>query len=186
MFFAVLGAAAASAGTITFTETITTSGSLDGTGFTNQLVTLTLTGNTSSITNPSSGLYELIGAASVSVSGIGTDTFTDTMEAFDNQSLNWAGIADETTGGIVVLLTTNAAFGSYALNTSIGPYSGGSLGNPGTSFPTALETFTITGALNVDHPSAFTASTAGAPEPGTFMMLGAGIGLVLFGRRLVR
>ena len=180
-----VGALVCSAGPITFTEAITTSGSLDGTAFTNQLVTITLTGNTSSITNPSSGLYFLNGPASVTVATVGSDTFTDTMAAAENQSSHAVGITDTTTS-LTLLWTANAALSTYDLSASIGPLSGGSLGNAGTAFATTGGSFTITGALNVDHPSTFTAAVSGVPEPGTLALLGIGVGLLAFGKRLLR
>jgi hypothetical protein len=178
--------AAASAGPITFTEIIANaSGSLDGTGFTSQTVTLVLTGDTSTIGNPIAGVYFDFGTATVSVSGGGTDTFTDSMAVADNQNVNVAGITD-TTSSSLVLSVANSSFATYALSTSIGPLSGGTQGNPGTSYPTVGGFFEFTSSLNVDHPASFTATTGSVPEPGTLGLLGAGIGLLLIGRRAAR
>jgi hypothetical protein len=89
--------AAVNAGPITFLEVMANaSGSLDGTTFTSQTVTLTLTGDTSNIINPSAGLYGDPGTATVSVSGGGTDTFTDSMFAIENHGSDLAGISDFT------------------------------------------------------------------------------------------
>ncbi len=85
-----------------------------------------------------------------------------------------------------VLDVFNAAFASYALAAPIGPLSGGSSGNPSYSFPTIGGTFDITSALNIDHPASFIAALGSVPEPGTFGLIGAGIGLVLIRRRSVR
>jgi len=176
--------AAASATPITYTEIIANaSGSLDGTGFTSQTVTLVLTGNTSAIANPSAEIYFNGGTATVSVSGGGTDTFTDSLAAFDNENVDFAGITD-TTISSAVLAVANSSFATYTLSKSIGPLSGGTFGNPGTSYPTVGGSFEFTSALNVDHPASFAATTGSAPEPGTLGLLGAGIGLFLIlGRR---
>jgi hypothetical protein len=171
LLWIALGTAVASAGTITITETITTSGTLDGTGFSNQDVTLTLTGDTGSVV----GAYSLIGIGTVTVSGVGSDTFTDTMAAITIQSGPLAGIVDVSLAKDV-LDVHNAGFATYALNTSIGPLSGATSGNPGTAFNTAGGSFTISGVLNVDHPATFTATVT--PEPGTLAMLGAGMGIL--------
>jgi hypothetical protein len=59
------GAVAAHAETITFIETTTASGSLDGTGFTNALVTLALTRDTTNLTNGGFGLFRMSRARGV-------------------------------------------------------------------------------------------------------------------------
>jgi hypothetical protein len=179
LLLAAFGTAMAGAGTITITETITTSGALDGTTFTGNLVTLTLTGDTNNVT----GAYELLGTATVSVAGVGSDTFSDPqMEAFVLQGSSEGGISDVTEAWDV-LDVHNVAFDTYTLNTSFGPVSGGTFGNPEV-FNTVGGTFTITGPLNVDHPATFTATLT--PEPGSLMMLGAGLGLLGLGRRYVK
>src|SRR5579862_1176439 len=69
----------ASAAPITYTETLTASGTLGGTTFTDALVTVTLTGDTSNVTAgpvPHTDVLVNTGSATVSVSGIGTGTFT--------------------------------------------------------------------------------------------------------------
>src|ERR1700751_3993788 len=58
---------------IVVTDTTTGSGSLDGTVFINALVTLTLVGNTTNVTGTS--IFRLPGTATVSVGGVGSDTF---------------------------------------------------------------------------------------------------------------
>ena len=178
--FSTLCCAAASAGPITFTVTLANaSGSLDGTSFSGQTVTLVLKSDTSTINNLGGGFYQDPGTATVNVSGLGTDTFTDSMAADVNQAGEYAGITDKT-AFFDVLDVGNVAFASYSLSTSIGPLSGGTSGNSGTAFNTTGGTFEITSPLNVDHPATFTAST---PEPGTLGLIGAGIGLLLIGRR---
>jgi hypothetical protein len=182
-----LTAAAACASTITVTESLVTSGTLDGTAFTNQLVTVQLTGDTGSVTMSSSPvIFRLIvtGGTTVNVASVGADTFTDAMVAFSNQTVGFGGIADNTTG-FVVIDNLNVGFGSYALNTSIGPLSGTSSGNPGTAFATKGGSLVLNGPFNIDHPSAFTAAVT-TPEPGTLGLLGAGIGLVMMIKRMVR
>ena len=174
--------AAASAGTITFTEIIANaSGSLDGTSFTSQTVTLLLTGNTSGINNLGGGIYNDPGTATVSVSGGGTDTFTDSLEVVVAQLSDKAGIYD-VSSSLDVLDVHNVGFATYALNTSIGPLSGSTTGNSGLSYATVGGTFEFTSPLNVDHPASFTAAPGSVPEPGTLSLIGAGIGLLLIRR----
>ena len=175
--------AAASAGPITFTETQLGIGSLGVTSFNNALVTIVLTSDTSTITG--SGIFYDIGPATVTVAGIGTATFTDTMEVFSNQGNHAAGIEDAQPAMGDVLDVFNTAFDTYALNTAIGQLSGKPEGSPGQSFPTSLGAFILTSSGNGDHPATFTAATVGSvPEPATLGLLTAGIALFLIRRRV--
>lgn len=175
------GAQAVRADSITYKEQVTGSGSLGGTSFTNSLVTLVLTGEVSKILNEGSGLSFEFGAASVTVAGIGTGSFTDTMtmNAFSNQPVGAVGITDS---GNDVLDTFSSAFAGYSLATSIGPISGASDFIPGHSFSTTDGAFILNGAGS----STFTASVV-APEPGVGEMLGTVLlglmGLAFFRRR---
>jgi hypothetical protein len=178
-----LTAAAACASTITVTESLVTSGTLNGTIFTNELLTVSLQGDTGSVTNPSPGRFELIGTGSVNVATVGSDAFTDAMEAFVNQTGGFGGFVDNVTG-FQVLVNLNAAFATYALNTSIGPLSGTSAGIPGTAYPTTGGSLVLNGPFDVDHPATFTAAVT-SPEPGTLGLLSVGIGLA-FIRRIAR
>ena len=164
----------AAAGTITYTETITTSGNLDGTDFTDKLVTLTLTGDTADIVNAGGGTYDLSGTLDINVSGIGSDSLLGPAEVQVDQTSHDAGFFAD---GDKVLFTTNFSFGTYALATPIGLLSGGSSGFTGVLYDTTSGgTFDLTGALNEDHPSHFTASVASTvPEPGTFLLAFGGL-----------
>jgi hypothetical protein len=117
----------------------------------------------------------------VSVSGGGTDTFTDSLEVVVAQLSDKAGIYD-VSSSLDVLDVHNVGFATYALNTSIGPLSGSTTGNSGLSYATVGGTFEFTSPLNVDHPASFTAAPGSVPEPGTLSLIGAGIGLLLIRR----
>lgn len=194
LLLAALTAIPASADTLlTYTETVTTSGTLDGSAFTNQLVTITLTGDANGVMNFGSELLST-GPASVTVAHVGSDTFTDSMAVLEVPLNQTGGISDRSISDDV-LDTINSAFASYALNTTVGPLSGTSNsdtdknGSP-IPFPTAGGTLILNGPFDVDHPSTFTATAAaGTPEPGTLAMFGAGIALFAFrrfGRRVMR
>jgi hypothetical protein len=193
LLLAQLTAIAASAGTLlTYTETVTTSGTLDGTAFTNQLVTITLTGDANGIMNSGFELL-LTGSASVTVAHVGSDAFTDAMAALVIPASQTAGISDRSRSADV-LDTINSAFASYGLNTPIGPLSGMSNSNTDKNgspipFPTASGSLLLNGPFDVSHPSIFTAAAIAAPEPETLAMFEAGIALFMFGklgRRVIR
>lgn len=169
-----------SASILTYTDQAIASGSLGGTAFTNALVTLTLTGNTSSVTSPSPGIFTLVAPLTVSVAGLGSTSFTDTAQAVDNQSNGLAGFGDNTLN-VFILGTGNSVFASYNLSTPIGPDTGSPALNPGASFNTASGAFVITSAGN----STFTASgLSSVPEPSEFAPLVLGLfGLVTLARK---
>jgi hypothetical protein len=170
----------AHAGAITYTISATASGSLDGAAFRDKLVTLTLNGDTASVTG-GSGFFTINGTVQLSVAGIGSGTFTDSMRVFDNQGFPAAGFADNASSASV-LDTIDSAFTTYALTTSIGPITDTNFINPGDSFPTTAGAFIITSAGN----ATFTATAGSVPEPMSFSLLGLGLGVIAGGARLRR
>jgi hypothetical protein len=167
-------ASAAESDGITFTETAIASGSLDEIAFTDALVTLTMTVDTSTIRSPSPGFFTafLTGfvPATVSVAGVGSDTFVVGVDVFLYQPESAAGFLD--TGDIAADIpdTLNEAFDNYALSTTIGPLSGKALINPFLPFETTLGTFDIT---SVSGDATFTAMVS-TPEPSTLILFGTG------------
>jgi hypothetical protein len=181
---AISGATPAFAGLITYTETASATGTLGGTSFTS--VTLTMaSANTANITNPSSGLFNISGPATVTVAESGgpvTATFTDIIQVFSAQN---ASLGSGTVGfhditvSLDILDDTSASFATYALNTAIGPISGSSTisSHPG-GYPTSSGPFILTSAGNATFTA--TAPTA-APEPSSLALLGAalaGLGVI--------
>jgi hypothetical protein len=79
---AIIGATPAVAVPITYTETDTATGSLNGVAFTNASIVLTMNNNTANVTNPSSGLFSIVGTITVSVNGAAPVTFTDTTRVY--------------------------------------------------------------------------------------------------------
>ena len=169
------GSTSAMAGSITYTESDTASGTLGTASFTNALVTISFSGNTSTVSQTSLGFWENdTGTTTVTIAGIGTETFTDAMFAFDNQGAIAAGIGDNSCTGCrgSVMDTFNLAFGSYDLMSAIGPLSGGVFIRPDLSYGTnsGLLNFSSAGAT-----STFTATTTAVPEPACLMLLGSGV-----------
>src|ERR1700680_4049411 len=85
---AILGAAPSLAVPITYTETATATGSLNGVSFTNATVTLKMNNDTSAITG-SAPVFDILGSATVSVSSVNGGAavaFTHTIDVFSAQN----------------------------------------------------------------------------------------------------
>jgi hypothetical protein len=172
---------------ITYTETATATGTLGLLTFTDALVTMTLMGDTSTVTHFGQFFQNFgSGPVTVNVSGLGTAIFNTTVVAFDDQNNSIAGLQDFTSG-LAILDTLNAAFGPYGydLKSPIGPVSGGIAAyNPDQTFPTSLGNFQLTSTSGNSTFSA-TESPTPTPEPVSLMLIGtAVVGLV--GRRFRR
>jgi hypothetical protein len=178
-------AGVARADQITYTDQAIASGSLGGTTFSDALVTVSFTGDTSNVFDDGGILRNLIGTGTVTVAGIGTVAFTDSIQAFVNQGDDFVGIADTTLGPVSILDTdTNPAWETYDLKSAIGPLSGAPFINPGQAFGTASGSFILN---SVSGDSTFTAAIGGqtVPEPSTLALSGiaAFVGLGMWMRR---
>jgi hypothetical protein len=177
-------APSATAGLITYTETVTGSGSLGGTAFTDALITITATADTGNVMNAGPGILDVKNASTtLDVTGIGSGTFTGNMVTFVNQNVSpqtpAVGFADLTVGADV-LDTSNPAFATYDLTTPIGPVSGPSILSTGSTFGTTAGNFKLTATSGL---VTFEATTQGAvPEPSTLILTSVGFVGVLFSR----
>ena len=177
-------AAPAMASPITYTEVGTGSGTLDGTSFTNELVTITMTGDTTNIIDGSPTPFNSVGTTTVTVSAVGTDTLTDAFAFVNQNTPSTAGFADalmspDSTADLPVINSTvNSVFSSYALG-AIGPTSGPSLRNLAT-FATGSGTFYLS---SMGETTFCAASTVGScspvsavPLPATLPLFATGLG----------
>jgi hypothetical protein len=178
--------AISAAGPIYYIETATATGSLGGVSFTNAIITITVTADTSAVLGGGT-FFSNLGPTTVNVSGLGTAAFTDSVGAFDNGvplpagTAPWAGVYDQTMSWYVVLVTANQAFLSYDLKSQIGPISGEAVFNPGTAFPTSSGDLVLTSIS--DNTSTFTATNTAVPEPSLILLLGLGFGAVIIAAR---
>ena len=164
----------AHAGLITYTETAIGSGSLGAANFVDERITLTTTVDTANIATLVPGVIAVpTTSVTVTVATIGSATFTDAdIRVLVNQNLSLGGFSDLSTNSFL-FGNANPAFATYDLTTSIGPLSGGLIGNPGQSFATTAGDFIIN---SVSNDPTFTATTASAvPEPASLALMGLGL-----------
>jgi PEP-CTERM motif len=178
----------ATAGPITYTESFTASGTVNGTPF-NGNVMFSLTSDTSLVFGNCDGVSGIFctptTTAMVSIQGIGTGAFTDLFNVFVNQSIGVVGFTDNAIEDIVDL--ANSAFTTYDLKSPIGPLNT-------TYFFTdnGVQLGSSLGVIEFDSFSGtpvFQASEGQGttPEPGSFVLFGSGVlGLAAVVRRKVR
>ncbi len=152
------------ASAMTYTLQVTGSGNLGGTSFTNAPVTIVLAGDTTVILTMavagSSYSYSL-GTATVTVGGIGTQTFTDQMAIQVGYGAVW--FLDVTLGR-TVLDTSNSVYNTYSLAKCIGPLSGPSLAFADVLSSTTGGPFFFTGgAYSATFTAAATTCPVGSP-----------------------
>jgi hypothetical protein len=193
-------AAPSQAAPITYEMTSVASGTLGGTAFTNALVTLTLTGDTSGV-EPwfIPGALRNIGTATVSVAAVGTATLNDPNGYM-------AGVAPVGTGtgmGIfefdnaartsfthIFVIPDHAGLTGYNLVGPLGPLTGtggGLATQPGgspVSFSTTAGALRMTGG---GDPVTVTVRVAAVPEPASLSLIAIGaLGAIAARRRRQR
>lgn len=200
VIFAAIGilGGLASAEPITYTLTTTATGTLGASTFTDASVTVTLTGNTSNIAFGPSPLNVFLvnpGSATINISGLGTSTFTDSIEilssfdtlVFGGKSAVVIAQLDNPAGTSVsgIAVEEGTAFFGYSLQGPFGPISGtgGAASGPANIFPTSAGNLQYTIQPPILGPSTFTATVV--PEPTGMMLLGMGL-LGLIGLHLRR
>jgi hypothetical protein len=182
----LLTAAAGLANTITYTLTATASGSLDGTSFTDSLLTITAVANTGETASPLTPSSSTVTVGSVS------DTFNDEGPyLFVATSCNGfvpaapcAGFGTNTALRDIVDIA-NSAFATYTLGTAIGPVT-----DPTPIATTGLDFADDSGGdliLSSVTDGSFTAALSPVPEPSSLGMLCSALFAIgiCFRRRLV-
>jgi hypothetical protein len=160
---------------MTYVETVTATGSLNGVAYTNSLITLTATGDTTGIVSISPIAIANPVSVTLTVESLGqAATFTGDYIVFRSGSL--AGIIRGTPSalGSDLLDVNNSTFNTYDLATAIGPIAGVASYNATTGFATNVGTFFIN---SVSGNATFQATATAVPEPSSLALCGIGIAL---------
>ena len=176
--FVLMFAVSAFADPILFTHTGTGSGSLDGSTFATTAFTISGIGDTTNRVSFGTGYYIDLTSATIEIVGVGNLTFVTGTRFFVNNTTNLVGFSRAGIGGLDLFDgPTNSAFASWDMLTSIGPISG-----TGELFQ-----WLLTAIITDQGPLAFnlgtsastfqaTVGTTAVPEPGSLVLLGAGLG----------
>ncbi len=174
----LVAAVSAHAAPITYTVTDTATGTLGSTAFTNALITVSFTGDTSNVTGSGTFYTNSIGTGTVQVGSGLLATFTAGPTFFDNQSFSRNGAITGAAGiganNGSILDTFSDIFKTYNGTSAIGPITGPVFYNSGVAFSTTGGNFIIDSA---GANSTFTAAlgTSMTPEPSSLALLGTGL-----------
>lgn len=185
--FSILLSVSANAVPIQFIFTGTGSGTLDGTAFSGASFTLTQFGDTDNIHGcDGAGDCSVIGAdsAQVTIAGLGTFNFTSSSETFFNRDVGVVGFTYRSPSifpgivGVGADLYNLSMAPPYDLVSSIGPIS-----TTGTLLQWAFQDVYTDGGVLVfndapDTQATFQAIVGAVPEPETWGMLLAGLGVI--------
>lgn len=179
------------ASSITFKLSGIATGTLGATDFTNATFEIDSAGDTDMVAfippvPPFGGAQYLLNpltSTTLSIQSIGSAILTDNLQEFATQSSlvfgPFGGLGTST--GVVLLAIENGSFNGYALASSIGPLSGGSVLNAGTGFNTSSGTLVIRSFSGTFQA---TVGSAAAPEPGSMALMSlAGLTFLAFRQR---
>lgn len=186
----VLHAPSAFADPITFTHQGVGSGTINGTPFSSTSFIITAVGNTSNRQPFGGGFFIDHESAMISITGVGTFTFTSGTRTFVNNSVQIVGFSRAGVDGIDLFNgPISPLFAAWDMLSPIGPVAGiGTVLQWGPSLPV----FTDGGQLffnNSVGPGIFTATVGQPgeiPEPASLTLLGLGFGGAAIARRFRR
>jgi hypothetical protein len=180
VIISLCGSVAAQATPIIYTFSGIASGALGAHSFNNASFTITATADTSQITSLGAGIPDVPDtSAAISISGIGSGTFSISTINVDNQSIPAVGFSDPVQD-LAILFVEDPAFATYDLSTPIGPISG-AVGayNSGAQFATTA------GAFSFSSVSTATFQATPVPEPGTISLFAlAGLAHLIWRKRI--
>ena len=157
----------------TYTETVVGSGSLGGVAFTNQLITLTQTADTTNVTLSSTSIpfYSVQAVTStISLAGFATASFIAPTFVGSQSAppLSGSGLGQMNVGGPSLISITSRIPSNYDLKSSLGPVTGSSLVLTNFNLATTTGNFVITAAANT---ATFQARVGAVPEPSSLALV---------------
>jgi hypothetical protein len=187
VMYALTDSGRAAASPIIYSESITTNGVLDGTTFTDELVTLTFTADTANVTFIQGSNFtqysNVPSVGTVTVAGVGSATLSDAMSLsfFAFPTFSEFSVTDTLLSTDVLdTFAVTSGFAGYTMVGPLSPVSGGASYTVGTLFGTDLGSFEFTktgGGVS-------TVTATPVPEPSDLVPVAIGIvGLMALRRR---
>ena len=161
---------------ITITYQASGAGSLNGASFASSTFVITALGDTTNRATISPGTFAIDhGSASINITGLGTFSFTTPTRTFVNQGVQVVGFARTVGGSDLLDSTSNAAYSTWDLLSSIGPITGSGSLLQWASAPVVTSAGTLV-FNNSSTTLTFQAVVGNAiPEPGTFQLIALGL-----------
>jgi hypothetical protein len=175
---AILSSMPAGATLLTYSDSFVGSGSFDGVSFTDQLVTLSITADSTTAQNLGGGIFEIGGPLIVAVNGLGSADFADLGGVFVNNTTHVQTI-DPTTNALAPAydVYTSSSLSGYDLSTTFGPLVFTTASGPYGNGAKADTNLTIDSSSSVTFQ--VSAASSAVPEPASIGIMATGLILLL-------
>ncbi len=177
---ALCAALAAQAVPITYTFSGTAAGTLGSTSFSANALQVTISTDTSNIDGTRFGANipataNLV-SGSISITGVGSGSFTQALYVFNNQSTQTLGFGNLASNDLVNMNNSSAGLASYGLITNL------SFADTPPAFVSQFQNIaTSFGTLSLSRldNGTFNATVTAVPEPGSYALMGAGLACIV-------
>jgi hypothetical protein len=171
----VAAASFASAGTVTFTDSFTGTGTLGSNSFTDSLVTISGSGDTANVHG--TVLFPLTSATITIASLNQTVNLTapfQNVQLFNNNNFELTALSESNNDGIVFGVVSNALNGAD-FSSQVGPVDAQTFFLSSPFYATDGGSFNLAGPTIIEGTSTFTLNGSATPEPATIALFGFGL-----------